>query len=308
MRQLRHRTWGSALALTLLVAFWGAGSGGPAVAADPIFIGWSSLLPAWVYTFTPNSQNACIAGRPACVQQTLRTMNRRFAPQATSCSHNAVFSLAYLRTTEEYARTAAQPGVFNDVAWVNHEDAVFAQFYFQAYDSYAKGHLAQVPQAWQIAFNAAKNHTVTGVGDLLLGMNAHVNRDLPFVLAGIGLVTPNGTSRKHDHDAINAMLNRVVGPLLTEEAQRFDPTIDDASTPYGISYTALMQLLVGWRETAWRNAELLVSAPNAKARALVAQQIETYAATTARSLVLSNSYLPVGPTSAARDTYCASHH
>lgn len=298
--------WASALALTLLVAFWGSAEA-PAVASDPIFIGWSALLPAWAYSFTPNSQNACTAGRPSCVPQTISTMNRRFAPLAKSCDHNAVFALAYLRTTQEYARTAAKPKAFDDVAWVNHEDAVFAQFYFQAFDSYAKGRLAQVPQAWQIAFDAAKKHTVTGVGDLLLGMNAHVNRDLPFVLAGIGLVAPDGSSRKPDHDRINAMLNRVVGPLLTEEAKRFDPTIDDAKTPYGISYTALMQVLVAWRETAWRNAERLVAAPNPTAQAAVAQQIESYAATTARSLVLADSYASPLSSSDARDAYCASH-
>jgi hypothetical protein len=37
---------------------------------------------------------------------------------------------------------------------------------------------------------------VTGSGDLLLGISAHVNRDLPFVLASLGLVAPDGTSRK----------------------------------------------------------------------------------------------------------------
>jgi hypothetical protein len=306
MQGARTRMWVYAVAMTVLIASWGGGAVTPAVASDPIFIGWSDLLPAWVYTFSPSSSNDCSAGRPACVQQTINTMKRRWAPLDTSCDHKAVFSLAYLLTTQQYAETAAQPGFYNDVAWVNHEDAVFSQFYFRAYDDYAAGHLSRVPEAWQIAFNAANRRTVTGIGDLLLGMSAHVNRDLPFVLAGVGIVAPNGQSRKPDHEKINVMLNQVVTKLLDKEAALYDPAMNDAHSPYGISYTALMQLLVSWREQAWNNAELLVSAPTAAARALVAQQIETYAANTARSIVASN--LSPGPVRVARDAYCASTH
>ena len=64
-------------------------------------------------------------------------------------------------------------------------------------------------------------------GDLLLGMNAHVNRDLPFALYSIGLVTPKGSSRKPDHDKVNVFLNSVVEPLFEEAAARYDPTVDD---------------------------------------------------------------------------------
>ena len=298
----RFRGW--LLAATVLLNSWSA-AGAPAQATDPLFIGWSQLLPAWAYQFTPGSANACAAGRPACVERTLTTMKHRFWPLAGSCDHNAVFALAYLRTTQEYRRTAADPAAFDDVAFVNHEDAVFAQFYFDSYDSWATGHRAAVPTAWRIAFDAARNQRVTGTGNLLLGMSAHVNRDLPFVLAGIGLVAPDGTSRKPDHDRINAMLNRVVGPLLAEEAQRFDPTVDDVDTPYGISYTALMQLLVGWRETAWRNAERLVAAEGTRARNRVEASIEAYATGIARTLVQTYQYAPPLYTAASRNAYCA---
>jgi Family of unknown function (DUF5995) len=279
---------------------------GSAVASDPIFIGWSQLLPAWAFHYSPSSQDACESGQPSCVKRTLQNMERRYTPLADACDHNAVFALAYLRTTEEYQRTAATSGALDDPAFVNHEDAVFAQFYFTAYDAWAAGNRSEVPAAWQIAFDAAKKRQVSGSGNIMLGMNAHVNRDLPFVLAGIGLVKPDGTSRKPDHDRINAMLNRVVGPLLAEESARFDPTIDDIDSPYHLSYTALMQILVSWRETAWRNAERLVAAPDAAARAAVAADIENYAASTARSIVLSYQYNPPVTTSAARDAYCAS--
>ena len=143
------------------------------------------------------------------------------------------------------------------------------------------------------------------MGDLLLGMNAHVNRDLPFVLAGIGLTAPDGTSRKPDHDRINIVLNHVVEPLITEESAHFDPQIALAPTPYGVGYTGLMQTLLVWRETAWRAAKLLVSAPDAATRGLVAGQIEAYAATTASALVTATAYLPLLTATTTRDNYCA---
>ncbi len=99
------------------------------------------------------------------------------------------------------------------------------------------------------------------MGNLLLGINAHVQRDLPFVLYSIGLVSPEGASRKPDHDRVNQILNRVTDDIIAEVARRFDPTIDDANLPTTIDDFVLFQTIVGWREAAWRHAELLALAP-----------------------------------------------
>src|SRR3546814_16118662 len=68
------------------------------------------------------------------------------------------------------------------------------------FDDWHRGAVADVSPAWRIAIDSAERQAVTGTGSVFLGMNAHVNRDLPFVLAEIGLVNPDGTSRKPDHD------------------------------------------------------------------------------------------------------------
>jgi hypothetical protein len=275
-------------------------------ADDPPFVGWSAALPALAWQYQPNAADECVAGRLGCVDKTIREMQRRYDPLASDCDHEAVFALAYLRTTQTYRRTAATTGFYDDPGFVNHEDAAFAALYFSAVDHWADGEVADVPPAWRIAFGAAGRRTVSGIGDLLLGMNAHVNRDLPFVLAEIGVVAPDGSSRKPDHDQIDAMLNQVVEPLVAEEAARFDPGIELAPTPYGVGYTGLMQLLVAWREQAWREAEQLVSAPTPAARDLVAQGIEQSAAASARAIVTATSYLPPVTGSSQRDRYCAS--
>lgn len=280
---------------------------GNAVADDPPFVGWTALLPGLSIPYDVTSPDDCIAGRTTCVEKTVRQMTSRFDPLASSCDHNAIFSLVYLRVTEEYLRTIATP-FFDDTPFVNHEDTVFAHYYFSAYDDWAAGDIADVPPAWRIAFNAARDRKVSALGDLLLGINAHVQRDLPFVLYSIGLVAPDGSSRKPDHDRVDEILNRVIDDVIAEIARRFDPTIEDTNLPTTLDEFTLFQTLVAWRETAWRNAELLAAAPSAAARDLVASQIEREAASEAAAIRLSTQYLPLSRAGAARDAYCAAHH
>lgn len=266
-------------------------SASPATAEEPLFVPWTDLLPGFTTGYEPSSANDCKAGRVQCVDSVIREMERRFKPLADTCDHNAVFALTYLRTTEEYRRTATAPGFFTDTPFINHQDAVFARYYFDAWDAYRSGDLANTPPSWQIAFSNADGRKVAGVGNMLLGMSAHVNRDLPMVLAEIGLVKPDGSSRKPDHDKVNQFLNLVMEPMLDEAAARFDPTIDDGQIDgTTLDETGLLQILVGWREMAWRNAERIVSAPTPEARAAVLADIERLAAIEANLIVVATSY------------------
>jgi Family of unknown function (DUF5995) len=278
-----------------------------AVADDPPFVGWSALLPSLALPYDPASPDDCIAGRSQCVDKTIREMTRRLDPLASSCDHNAIFSLTYLRVTQEYRRTIDEP-FFDDTSFVNYEDTLFAHYYFAAYDSWAAGQTEDVPPAWRIAFNAAARHTDSAVGDLFLGINAHVQRDLPLILYSIGLVAPDGTSRKPDHDRVDQILNRVTDDVIAEIARRFDPTIDDTNLPTSLDDATLFQTIAAWREKAWRNAEALAAAPTPGARDLVVAQIENDAASEARTIAAGAAYPPLLGGSASRDAYCAIHH
>jgi hypothetical protein len=279
-----------------------------ALGEEPIFVNWPALLPSLTDAYDPNSANQCVAGKPRCVDATIIEMQRRFASLGQSCDHSSMFAVAYLRTTQTYEWARDMSGYFQDTPWVNHEDAVFAKYYFRAYDAWAAGKRDQVPPAWRIAFDDAAARKLTGSGDLLLGMNAHVNRDLPFALAAISITTSDGKTRKPDHDKVNQFLNAVIEPLLFEAAARLDPTVNTIVTPYGVGYTGLFQLLAAWREDAWRSAEQLTDAPTPAARAQVAQEIETVAAHEATTLAAANAYDPPLTTTTARDAYCAVHN
>ena len=285
----------------------GAGADGlPTVdlSTDPWFVGWSELLPAGYMGADTGSADICVAGRIECVDRVARRLERQVAD--LGCNHNAVFSLAYLRTTEMVAAVQrSDPAFFTDTPWLNHYDAVFADFYFSAWNSWQR--TGSAPPAWAIAFRAADRRDASAAGNLLLGLSAHVNRDLPFTLYAIGLVAPNGSSRKADHDRVNRILNRVISPLLDEIAAHYDPRVRMVPGIGSLGDFLEFQALPTWRETAWRNAELLASAPGPAARKLVAAAIEQTAAAEATTLLTLTRYLPPLTTSASRDLFCSAN-
>jgi hypothetical protein len=267
---------------------------------------WSTLLPSLSPQYDPNDPNICNSGKPQCIDAVVKEMNKRFTPLAASCSHNALFSLLYMDVSKQVAIADRTSGYFNDPRFISHEDAVFAAYYFNAFDAYAKGDVLHTPGAWQIAFDAAKGHQVTGLGNLLLGMNAHINRDLPYVLYSIGLVAPDGSSRKPDHDKINQTLYDAYGPAIAEGARRFDSGLSQYTSPN--SADSGIQSVIAWREEAWRNAERLALASSDVERAAIGQQIEAAANLEGELLAAAYSYGVQGGSTADRDSYCAAHH
>jgi len=271
-----------------------------AAAQDAPYVDWPSLLPALPVPFTPNVEPDCPTGADSCIDATILEMQRRFDSVVGTCSHNAVFALAYQRVTED-VRAASLAGVFADRVWLAQEDAVFARMYFQAYDAWAAGDRDGLSKSWLLAFDAAREKQVSALGNFLMAMNAHINRDFPFLLAGIGITKPDGTTRKPDHDAYNVRLAALYEPVLKEVADRFDPTADDVELG-PLDNVAAALILQSWREGVWRNAERLLLARDDAARAQVAREIETYAETVGRGLRTLTAADP-----AARDAWCAQH-
>jgi len=274
------------------------------LSSDPWFVGWSELLPAGYLGVETDSSDVCVAGRIACVDGVIRRLERQVSD--LGCNHNAIFSLAYARTSEKVAAVEqANPAFFADNPWLNHYDATFADMYFDAWNAWQRTGIA--PAAWALAFRTADQKGASAAGNLLLGLSAHVNRDLPFTLYAIGLVAPDGSSRKPDHDAVNRILNMVISPLLDEIAARYDPSVRVVpGLPERLDDFLVFQVLPQWRQEAWNNAVALASAPDAAARAVIADGIERAAVTKGQALLSLTQYVPPLTSSASRDAYCGS--
>jgi hypothetical protein len=269
---------------------------------------WSTLLPGLSPQYSPNDPNICNSGKPQCIDAVVKEMAKRYKPLADSCSHNALFSLLYMDVSKQVAIADRTAGYFQDPGFISHEDAVFASYYFNAFDAWKNGDILHTPGAWQVALDAAKNEQVQGIGNLLLGMNAHINRDLPYVLYSIGLVAPDGSSRKPDHDKVNQTLYDAYDMAIGEGARRFDPSLSQYT---GASASdSGIQSVIAWREEAWRNAERLARATSDAERAAIGQQIDQAANVEAELIKAGYSYGASGQggSAASRDAFCAVHH
>ncbi|MEL6162522.1 MAG: DUF5995 family protein, partial [Cyanobacteria bacterium J06628_3] len=209
----------------------------------------------------------------------IQEMERRYEPLKAQKDRDGIFALSYLRTTEKLQQLLGTVG-FEDPASIVREDALFADYYFEAYDNYHLG-TGSVPTAWQIAFDAAENQSVTGTGNLSLGSSAHILRDLPFVLYELD---QKGTPiSKADHDLFNQVLLQV--DVLGELAQTFDPTIDDNDLPGTSDNLESFEVIALWRELTWQNYQKLRDAPDNTSRQQVAAEIEGLSVATATSLL-----------------------
>jgi hypothetical protein len=225
----------------------------------------------------------------------LRRLQRRLG-----CDHRAVFATTYLELTKTLRRVLRErPDFLRYPRYLYVEDALFANVYFRAVRADRRG--KPVADAWGIAFDAARSKDLGAAQDMLLGINAHVQNDMPFVLAALGLRTRSGASRKEDHDAINEVLDRAYADVVHAVRDRFDPQVGMTnSDSIPADDVAGLELVKEWREQVWRNAERLLNAKDDAERRQVAGQIKSNAANWARGIAAVEQSGYRG----TRDGYC----
>ena len=275
----------------------------PASAAEPVNVPWTTFLPTLP---TPNGnsggpQPGCRRASMRCVDYVIRRLRR--TQNRYGCDHRAVFATTYLTLTRVMKRTMrSDPRFFRDRAGIIYQIALFSRIYFRTLRAHERGQ--PVDPAWRTALDLAVDGDQQGVGDMLLGINAHVQNDMPFMLAAITLRDAKGRSRKDDHDAENRILDDAYDEVVREVARRYDPmahyettALTPASDVFG------MELVKTWREGVWRNAERLVNAKSPEEREQVADSIHQQASLTA-DFIATGTQGPPGYR-AERDAYCA---
>lgn len=173
------------------------------------------------------------------------------------------FLATYSRTTAAVGKAIGEAS-FEDPAWVDRWDAVFAGLYLDAVSAF-DADPASAPRPWRTAFGApARLHPLQHV---LLGINAHVNYDLPQALIAVisadDLAQPLVMARRRrDHERIDA--------VLASRVAAEDAALKDASRVHSmpgrsvtdrllqpLNRAASRRFLREARQKVWHNTDLL---------------------------------------------------
>jgi len=135
-------------------------------------------------------------------------MDARLVRMPPERSPQRVFLDTYRRTTLAVGK-AIDDAQFEDPEWVERWDVTFADLYLAALDLDLAGS-PEVPRPWRLAFDAPAS--LPALRHVLLGINAHINYDLPqALLAVIGddefLDSLVVARRRRDHERIDGVLS-----------------------------------------------------------------------------------------------------
>lgn len=180
-------------------------------------------------------------------------MQQRLDELPDELAHRRFFLSTYLRTTQAVGK-AIDDARFEDPEWVEIWDVKFAELYLQAHDLQA--HDANLaPRPWRLAFEAAGD--LPALGHVLLGINAHVNYDLPQALLEVisdddFLDPPLMDRRRRDHERIDSVLSgRVAAEDEELAATGVRSLLDHVLTP--LNRLASQRFLRESRQKVWHN-------------------------------------------------------
>lgn len=169
-------------------------------------------------------------------------------------SRFAFFAALYRAVTLRVAEGIAR-GDFEDNERMDRFDTAFANRYFAAVDTLLAG--GRPPKAWRVAFGAEGRPGTMILQHLVLGMNAHINFDLPIAAIEVapGALLPE---LEHDYLAINAILSAALD-VAQEAIGDLSPLLDVLDRLGGRSDEALVNFsIVNARDEAWHEATRLV--------------------------------------------------
>lgn len=161
----------------------------------------------------------------------------------------------YERSTRAIG-TAISAGRFEDPHWVERWDIAFARLYLDALDA---GEAASRP--WRLAFSAPPE--LPPLRHVVLGINAHVNYELPQALLAVISVAEFGDAglldrRRRDHERIDGVLSSRVGAEDVELTTSGKSLLDRLLTP--LNRLGSKRFLREARQKVWHNTTELQAA------------------------------------------------
>jgi hypothetical protein len=194
---------------------------------------------------------------PSTIADVLELM--RALERALPRDDGVVSFLRLYRAVTEAVDGAVQPGAeYADTRFVRWLDVVFANLFFRALRDGTRRRAA-VPKAWVPFLEARDRPGVLPIQFALAGMNAHINRDLPFALvetwAALDLEPRRGSTQHADFVRLNGLLEqaeaRVKAELATGSLGHVERSLGPADD------VVAMWKVARARDAAWVNGETL---------------------------------------------------
>jgi hypothetical protein len=167
--------------------------------------------------------------------------------------HYLAFLQTYRRTTLAVGK-AVDDAMFEDPAWVQAWDVAFAELYLDALDAELEGRTPDVPRPWRLAFDAPAD--LPPLRRVLLGVNAHVNYDLPQALLAVISIDDFAdpvllARRQRDHERIDGVLAARVSAEDEVLASSGRSLVDRVLAP--LNRLSSQRFLREARQKVWRN-------------------------------------------------------
>jgi hypothetical protein len=214
---------------------------------------------------------------PGGIAAVIAAMQERLDAFPPELAARRDFLATYQRTTAAVGEAIDQAR-FEDGAWVEEWDVVFADLYLAALDADLTGQ-GRVPRPWRLAFDAPAD--LPALRHVLLGINAHINYDLPQAL--LAVITDEQFAdpalldlRRRDHERIDGVLSGRVAAEDDELATRSARSLlDRVLQP--LNRRASTRFLREARQKVWHNTRELqaarVSGPEAYAERLAELEV-----------------------------------
>ena len=220
---------------------------------------------------------------PRNVFAALRSMNLVHTQLRRQRDPRAVFPDVYAVITRRVADEVAkgEDSLFLEPAWISRLAGLFAVRYFDSLTaSFDDG--TQRSGAWRLAYHFAAQGRTLPCHDALFGINAHINFDLAqgiydnIIASGHG-DDPRMLARyRHDHDAVNQILEAALPECLAILANRYACPMTRLITRnkrlQAVVSSLMLSTLKLWRDRVWRDVlELLAAKRNGETAAILAR-------------------------------------
>jgi Family of unknown function (DUF5995) len=175
---------------------------------------------------------------------------------------------------------AIREGKFEDPVWVRTLMQRFAEYYFVALEAY-EHQTEHTSRVWKQVHEAAQHQKLHVLQNLLLGVNAHINYDLPLSLYDClcldwaNLDDAQRRSRQNDHETVNAIISSTIDTVQDIVVEPASPIMAIVDQVFGrMDEWLLSQLITSWRHEVWNVAMQMLEATEEESLETIRQERE----------------------------------